>query len=66
MLIYTSVFNLLHKSPFQTHVLVFKCLPHLHLQLKIPKIYTFPTWYFLLSAPLLPLPWVTVSPYCQC
>jgi hypothetical protein len=47
------------KALFRPHVLVF---PHLHLHLKIPKIYTFPTWYFPLSAPPLPLPWVTVSP----
>ena len=62
----THVFNLLCKSPVQTYVLVFKCLPHIHIQLKIPKIYTCPTWYFSLSAPLLPLPWVTVSRHCQC
>jgi len=58
--------NLLCRRPAQVHVLVFKCLSLSQFHSQIPKIYTFQTWYSPFSVQLLPLPWITLSPHCQC
>ena len=58
--------NLLCRRPAQVHVLAFKCLSLSQFHSQIPKIYTFQTWYSPFSVQLLPLPWITLSPHCQC
>jgi len=35
------------RSPAETHVLEFNCLPLSHFRSQIPKFYTFQTWYSL-------------------
>jgi len=63
MLTYKSVFNPLLRSPAPAHVLEFNCLLLLRFHLQFPNIYTFQSWYFPSSAPLLPSSWVTLSPH---
>ena len=54
MLTYTSVFNPLLGTLAPTHVHQFNCPLLLHFHSQFPKIYTFQSWYFPFSEPLLP------------
>ena len=53
----------LSSTPYLAHVHKVNLLSLLHFQLQFLKIYTFQSLQFPFSAPLLPLPWVNMSPH---